>query len=52
MPNVFENMNAKQFVTSNWELTHGHGSKLLLVLPSLRGLHSIEEAEFCETMVT
>ena len=31
---------------------HGRGSKLLLVLPSLRGLHGTEKAKFWATMLT
>ena len=31
---------------------HDCGSKLLLVLPSLRGLHGTDKAKFCVTMVT
>ena len=35
-----------------WLSHHGRGSKLLLVLPSLCGLHSTEKAKFWVTMVT
>ena len=58
MQNFFAKKNAKQFVTLNLELNHAshtkvvHGSKLLLVLPSLRGLHGTEKAKLLAIMVT